>query len=138
MKLSFLTAAAALALASSMGTAQAQTHGTVVIQSGGPSYQVIPAPPPPRAYAHPRARRGQVWVDGHWEWRGNRHRWVEGYWVKARPGYAYRQPQWVERNGRWHFEDGRWYTARGKGMRDRDRDGVPNRYDDRPNNPYRH
>lgn len=124
-----ITAAAAAVLASTLalGTfapvAVAQPH-TVVIQSG----QVIPAPPPPRREAVPRPRRGQVWEEGHWDWRGGRHVWVAGHWVKARPGYAYRQPNWQERDGRWEMNRGGW---------DRDGDGVPNRRDSNPNNPNR-
>jgi hypothetical protein len=50
-------------------------------------------------------------------------------WVRARPGYAYRPPEWRERDGRWEYRRGYW---------DRDRDGVPNRYDRRPDNPNRY
>lgn len=133
-------AAVSIALLASLGAAgvaQAQTSATVVIQSGQPQYQYhTPAPvrvqygppPPPRYEAAPPPRRGMVWVPGHWEWRGHRHVWMQGYWVKARPGHVYREPRWVERHGRWEMRRGGW---------DRDGDGVPNRYDRRPNNPYR-
>ena len=100
--------------------------GQPVYEQGRPVY--IPAPPPPRREATPRARRGQVWVQGHWEWSGRRHVWAPGYWMQARPGHQYRQHQWVQRNGQWQMRGGGW---------DRDRDGVPNRYDRRPDNPYR-
>jgi hypothetical protein len=53
--------------------------------------------------------------------------------VKERRGYAYNEPRWVERDGRWHMERRGWQRA----SRDRDGDGVPNRYDSRPNNPNR-
>ncbi|MFY3386780.1 YXWGXW repeat-containing protein [Paracidovorax sp. MALMAid1276] len=118
--------------------AQAQTSATVVIQAGGPHYrapapvhevQYHRAPPPPRHEAVPHPRRGMVWVPGHWEWRGHRHVWTQGHWVKARPGYHYREPRWVEHGGRWDMRPGGW---------DRDGDGVPNRHDRRPNNPYRY
>ncbi len=116
-------------------SAQAQTSATVVIQSGQPQYHgAAPVrvqygpPPPPRHEAVPRPRRGQAWVPGHWEWRGHRHVWVQGYWVKARPGYHYREPRWVDNGGRWEMRPGGW---------DRDGDGVPDRYDSRPNNPHR-
>lgn len=89
------------------------------------------APPPLRHEVVPAPRRGHVWVPGYWEWRGRRHVWIPGTWVVARPGYAYVAPAWVERNGRWYFERGRWNRG------DRDGDGVPNRYDRHPNNPYR-
>ncbi len=116
--------------------AQAQTSATVVIQSGSPQRFQHPAPalvqyqapPPPRHEARPRHRRGMAWVPGHWEWRGHRHVWMQGYWVKARNGYHYREPRWVEHGGRWNMQPGGW---------DRDGDGVPNRYDRRPNDPYR-
>ena len=49
----------------------------------------------------------------------------------ARPGYDHRYD---------HRHDHRRYDRHDhrRGMRDNDRDGVPNRYDSRPNNPYRH
>ncbi len=139
-------AAASLALLSlgAVAPALASPSATVVIQTGTPYYQhpvqrptlaplqVTPvqyhAPPPPRYEAPPHARRGMAWVPGHWEWRGGRHVWIQGYWVKARPGYTYREPRWEERDGRHHMRPGGW---------DRDGDGVPNRHDRRPDNPYR-
>jgi WXXGXW repeat (2 copies) len=88
-------------------------------------------PPPPRVEVVPAARPGYLWTPGYWNWRGNRHVWVNGNWVRERRGYVYRQPAWVEDNGRWRFNRGNW--ARG----DRDRDGVPNRLDRHPDNPRR-
>lgn len=134
-------AAVSIALLSlgAAAVAQAQTSATVVIQAGTPHYQQhyqhpapirtqYHAPPPPRYEAAPRARRGMAWVPGHWEWRGHRHVWMHGHWVKARHGYHYREPRWVEHGGRWNMRPGGW---------DRDGDGVPNRHDRRPNDPYR-
>jgi len=114
------------------------------------------APPPPRHESIPRPRAGYVWAPGYWDWRGNRHQWVGGSWLRARPGYVYTQPHWVERGGQWHREESRWdrrndrhddrHDGPGKdhrndhnnGRGDKDRDGVPNRHDDRPNDPRRH
>lgn len=144
-----LTAASiAMVALFALAPAQAATQGTVIIQSGsdrgyqtGPTYQVIPAPPPVRYEAVPRARRGQVWEEGHWEWRGNRHRWVKGHWVQARNGYQYRQPQWMERDGRWELRRGGWDQDRdgiaNRNDRDRDGDGVRNNRDSQPDNPRR-
>jgi len=57
----------------------------------------------------PVQRHGYVWVPGHYEWRAHRRVFIEG-----------------------------GYVARGRVVQpDRDRDGVPNRYDRFPNNPYR-
>jgi hypothetical protein len=90
------------------------------------------APPAPRDEVVPAARRGYVWTPGYWNWNGHRYVWARGKYVRERTGYHYREPNWVENNGRWEFRRGQW--ARG----DRDGDGVPNRYDDRPNDPNRH
>jgi len=106
-------------LASALGTISAPAVSQVYVQV---------APPPPRHEVVPGHRRGHVWVPGHWVWRGHQHHWMPGHWVVARPGYRYHGPRWAERDGRWLYERGRW---------DRDGDGVPNRYDRRPNNPYR-
>lgn len=89
------------------------------------------APPAPRSERAPAVRRGYVWVPGYWDWRGNRHVWMKGTWVRERRGYAYQPHRWVERDGRWMLERGRW------DRRDRDGDGVPDRRDARPNNPNR-
>ena len=100
-------AAASIALLSlfALAPAQAATSATIVIQT---------APPPCALRGHARARRGMVWVPGHWEWRHDRYRWIDGHWIKARPGYRYHAPLWIERGGHWHMESGRW---------DRDGDG---------------
>jgi hypothetical protein len=93
------------------------------------------SPPPVRVEPIPVPRRGYVWSPGYWDWRGNRHVWVEGFWIQERPGYYYRPHQWVERGGHWYLERGRWDTAR-RG-RDSDRDGIPDRRDAHPYDPYR-
>ena len=134
--------AAALALLSLCTWVPAHAQSSaVVVQAGNVQVQYTKAPPAPRHEAAPRPRRGMQWVPGHWEWRGHRHVWKSGYWVKARPGYHYRPVQWQERDGRWHMQPGGW-DRDGDGIpnrrdRDRDGDGVPNRYDQRPDNPYR-
>lgn len=143
-RIALAVASMALLSLGAIAPALASPSATVVIQTGTPYYQhpvqrpaLAPlqvqqvqyhAPPPPRYEAPPQARRGMAWVPGHWEWRGHRHVWIQGYWVKARPGYHYREPRWEERGGRHHMRPGGW---------DRDGDGVPNRHDRRPDNPYR-
>lgn len=98
--------------------------------TAGAEVWVQVAPPPPRHEVVPPPRHGHVWAPGHWEWNGRRHVWVPGSWLRARPGHRYHPSAWVERNGRWYFQPPGW-------RRDRDGDGVPNRYDRRPNDPYR-
>ena len=89
------------------------------------------APPAPRVELVPAPRRGYMWVPGYWDWRGKRHVWVKGAFLRERQGYRYVQPAWQERDGRWQMNRGSWARA------DRDHDGVPNRRDKHPNDPRR-
>lgn len=101
------------------------------------------APPSPRVEVTPAPRAGYVWVPGYWDARGQRHVWVRGHWERDRRGYRFVEPRWVERDGRWYLERPRWARDRDRdGVpnrfdRDRDGDGVPNHRDNYPNNPRR-
>jgi hypothetical protein len=86
------------------------------------------APPVAPVEYVPAPRPGHVWVPGYWDWRYNRHHWVKGHWIRHRPGYRYEPARWVHRHGRYYYRPAGW--------RDSDRDGVPNRYDRAPRNPY--
>ena len=112
----------------------AGSFGSISLPASADVVVVRTAPPAPRAERVPPPRRGYVWAPGHWEWRGGHHVWVGGTWLRERRGYVYHAPAWVERDGRWVMERGTWVRG---GGRDRDGDGVPNRYDARPNNPNR-
>jgi hypothetical protein len=109
-------------LAASFGSIATPATAAIIVQI---------APPSPRAEVVPQPRRGYVWVGGYWDWRGNKHHWVKGTWVKERRGYQYNQPAWAERDGRWQLDRGNWRRG------DRDGDGVPNRQDRAPDNPNR-
>jgi hypothetical protein len=114
-----LALAALLALGSAgFVPAPAMAQPNVSVYIGGP-------PPPPRYERVPVARRGHVWSQGHWEWNGRRHYWVPGVWLVERPGYAYSAPVWYQDNGRWQMRQGGW----ARGGRDRDRDGIPDRFE---------
>jgi hypothetical protein len=81
------------------------------------------------ASRHPR--HGYVWAPGHWNWNGHRHVWAPGYWIAERPGYVYNAPVWYQDNGGWMHAAGaldRLRPGYDRG-RDRDRDGVPDRYE---------
>lgn len=54
-------------------------------------------------------------------------------YVQPRPVYSHPRPYYVERHHRHHRPH-----HRARPRHDRDGDGVPNRYDHRPNNPYRY
>jgi hypothetical protein len=127
-----------------LATMLAGSFGTMSVPATSAEIIVRTAPPPMRSEAAPPPRRGHVWVPGYWDWRNNRYTWVRGHWVRERRGYVYNQPTWRERDGRWVYSRGGW----GRGDRDRDGvpnrydrdrdgDGVPNRMDNRPNNPNR-
>lgn len=145
--------AASVALASLLVALPAQA-ATYSSQNGPPVYNesrpiYLPAPPPPRYEVVPRARRGQTWAPGYWQWQGRRHVWMSGYWIQARPGYYYQAPRWEQqRDGHWQMHDGGWeHDSHRRPDRndrydrhdryDRDGDGVRNRDDRRPDNPYR-
>ncbi len=89
------------------------------------------APPPVRYEVVPAPRVGMVWIPGYWAWRGHRHVWLRGHWQRHRPGYVYAPARWVEQDGRWRYYAPAW------NRHDRDGDGVPNRFDRAPDNPYR-
>jgi hypothetical protein len=94
------------------------------------------APPAPRYEVVPAARSGFIWQPGVWDWRNGRHVWVKGHWVRERRGYYWHPMRWEQHDGRWMLERGRWdreryaeNRGRNGAMGDRDRDGVPNRFD---------
>ncbi len=104
---------------------------------------ITQAPPAPREERQHDMRRGYAWAPGHWAWRNGQHVWVEGHYLRERRGMHWVADRWVERNGRWQLMAGHWERGArrdgmgNRGMGDRDGDGVPNRYDNRPNNPNR-
>ncbi len=67
-----------------------------------------------------------AYSDGYWD---NDHRWHP--WRNPREHRMYRERY------RDRYTHGRHHRYRNAGWRDADRDGVPNRFDDHPNNPYR-
>jgi len=88
------------------------------------------APPPAYYEPVPAPRPGFVWVPGYWDWRAARYHWVTGHWVRARPSYVYSAPRYYQSGGRWYATHGGWRRG------DADGDGVPNRYDRYPGNPW--
>lgn len=92
-------------------------------------FYVNVAPPPLRYEVVPAPRVGWVWAPGYWDWRGNRYYWVPGHHIRHRPGYFYEPARWAARDGRYYYTRPQW-------RHDRDGDGVPNRFDRAPNNPY--
>jgi hypothetical protein len=96
-----------------------------VLAQANISVYVNGPPPPPRFERVPPPRHGHIWSQGHWESNGRRHYWVPGAWIVERPGYAYSAPVWYEERGRWQMRPGAW----SRGGPDRDRDGIPDRFE---------
>jgi hypothetical protein len=98
-----LTGMLGLALAGATYTTPAAAREVVLVTSRV-------APPPPRLEHVPPPRRGYVWAPGFWQWspRVNRHVWVDGTWVRARPGYRYAPGRWERNGGGWQFYGGGW------------------------------
>jgi hypothetical protein len=112
---------------------------TVIVQSG---------PPAPIYEATPNPRAGYIWTPGHYDWRDGRYVWMTGNWLESRPGYAWQAAHWEQRgDGSWVLVSGNWVQTSNvaygqdqryyRGERDRDGDGVRNRDDRYPDNPYR-
>lgn len=104
------------------------------------------APPPERYEIIPPPRYGYEWVRGFWDWNGREHVWVPGYWVEVREGYFYDAPRWYSEGGYWRLQRGGWRPGPPRGPnphwdshrpppsrpgppRDRDHDGIPDRFD---------
>ncbi|HLL21743.1 MAG TPA: YXWGXW repeat-containing protein [Kofleriaceae bacterium] len=68
------------------------------------------APPAMRAERY-APRRGFVWVNGYWDWRGDNYVWVSGHYERERRGYRWRDRRWEERDDGWVAVDGGWVTA---------------------------
>lgn len=91
----------------------------------------VPASAQPSSFSF---RVGDValgFSDGYYDHGHRWHNWRDGRerdWYRASYAHSYREA----RHRGW---DRDWDHGRGWG--DRDHDGVPNRFDSRPNNPYR-
>ena len=124
-----------------LGALATAAIGVMPLPSLAAGVYVDIAPPAPRYEVEPAPRTGFVWVPGFWDWRGHRHVWVKGHFERERHGMYWHPNRWVQNDGRWSLEHGHWDRERfaeNERRGDRDGDGVPNRLDRAPNNPYRH
>ena len=92
----------------------AQARPDVQVAIGLPGLPVFASPPPPHLYV----RTEPVYVQPRPVYEAPRD---NGYERQSRPSYRHE----YEREGNGHYGH------------DQDHDGVPNRYDRRPDNPYR-
>jgi hypothetical protein len=79
----------------------------------------VPYPPPAaRTEVIPvRPHSGDVWVDGQWNWEGEKWRWQTGGWVTP-PARATFQPWMVtrRRDGQVVFAPATWRDAQGRAI----------------------
>jgi YXWGXW repeat-containing protein len=72
-------------------------------------YYATTAPPEVIVEAHDVAPyAGAVWIDGYWNWTGDRYSWVRGYWSQPRPGYVWTPHRWYRDGRGWRLSSGRW------------------------------
>ena len=70
---------------------------------------VLVAPPAPRVESIGVAPTpGYVWIDGYWNWVGDRHEWVPGHWTMPRYGRHWVAHQWMRRGDGWYLRPGHW------------------------------
>ena len=129
------------------GTVPYYGNNTQVYTYPAQTAVVVQGPPPAPIYETvPGSREGYIWAPGHYVWEGGRYRWHGGEWMAARPGYAWQAAHWEQRgDGSWTLVGGTWVrsdnlaydSGRRGAFGDRDGDGVINRDDNFPRDPYR-
>ncbi|MDB5763203.1 MAG: virulence protein [Herminiimonas sp.] len=122
----YLTVAAGLAVGAMLisAAAPAMARVDVGVNIGVPGIYVQPAPvyvQPQPIYVQPRP----IYVQ------------PRPVYVQPGPVYVQPQPVYVERYHQ-HWREHQWHERQMRAQHDRDGDGVPNRYDRRPDNPYRY
>ncbi len=79
-----------------------------------------PKPPPPE-YVPPRPVKNAVWMDGTWQWVGDRYVWRFGSWVV--PPTGARRARWVlvrrPEDGQLFFAPSSWKDAEGNKIEER-------------------
>src|SRR4051794_12948208 len=71
----------------------------------------IGTPPPPPLFGPVGVAPGPgfVWLDGFYDLRGGRWRWVNGRWARPpRPGAIWERPRWDGDGRGYRFHRGRW------------------------------
>lgn len=76
--------------------------------------------PPPIEFIPARPRKDAVWVDGSWDWAGNRYGWKSGTWAVVPQGL--KRARWVvvrrKIDGQLFFAPSTWKDAHGNTVDD--------------------
>jgi WXXGXW repeat (2 copies) len=109
-RFSLLAVSAALLLSSGcVVRARGHVRPSVVVVDPEPVGVVVINDPPPVRYVEVQPRRGYLFVQGRWDWRGNQWVWIDGHWERERPNYAYRPGRWQRHPRRGHvWIEGNW------------------------------
>jgi len=65
-------------------------------------------PPPPPSVERVRPRRGFVWVEGGYDWRGRRYVRLRGHWERMRPGRQWHGGHWEWQGDHYAWVLGAW------------------------------
>ncbi len=93
------------------------------VRAATTDYVAVTFPPrtPPVEVVPPRPAKGAVWIDGSWEWAGNRYGWRFGTWTV--PPRGVRRADWVlvrrPADGQLFFAPSTWKDASGATVDDR-------------------
>jgi WXXGXW repeat (2 copies) len=67
------------------------------------------APPPLRVESPTlQPSSAHVWIPGYWKWAGINYEWVEGRWVKGKPGRTWVPGTWEPQGSYWAWKPGKW------------------------------
>jgi hypothetical protein len=76
---------------------------------GKAEVKAYPVEPPPAPQPEKvEARKGYVWVAGHYRWEGGGYRWVKGHWERARAKQVWRAGRWERQGDRYIWIEGEW------------------------------
>ncbi len=78
--------------------------GQVNVNVHGPSQ----APPPMRVESPGASRRGFVWVNGYYEWRGNAYTWIPGHWEREKANQVWFDGRWEQQGTVYVWFPGEW------------------------------
>ena len=109
-----LLMSAGLVSATLVGTASIADAQPTVRDHRGPRDRVDVAPreaPPPDREERVVARRGQVWVAGHWEWKRGKWEWQAGRFEREKQGKRWRRAKWERQGDVYVRVDGAWDDA---------------------------
>lgn len=95
----------------SLGATGCVTEERVVVHHQRPAAtRVRQAPPaaPMEVEAMPAPRANYVWVNGNWDWNGNRWVWSRGRWESQRSGARWIPAHYESRGGEYYYVPGHW------------------------------